>query len=816
MPHLPLGLAIALAAGLGLALIVEEPGQMLPSVMLAAAWGAAMVGLATGRGRVLLAGSIGAVCAAGWLLGAQALDRAVHAPLRRVVEQRLGGLASDQAAAPDAAGPITIEGRLREDATMTGAGATLRIDVERVWLGPCPEAAPGGVFVTVLGAQHAAHVGQWTAGRVVRAPAWLRRPARYLNHGVPDQERALAQREATLVGSVKSASLVEVRARGRWWQEGAAWLRARSRAAIRRHVPAGDGQAAAIGTAILIGDRSTIDVQVERRLQEAGTYHVIAISGGNIAILAGLLIGTLALAGLRGRGAAVAAIAALAAYAVVAAGGPSVARATVMAVLYLAVRLIDQRTAAANAIAFAGAVLLIASPLSIADIGFWLTFGATGAILVGVAHAPRLTGSLRTLALGVLLASACAEVALAPMAARVFQRVTLAGLLLNFVALPAMTAVQLGALAVVLLDTAGLAAAAGWAGQLVAAGSSALTGSARLLDVAPWLTWRVPSPSPAVMAGYYTALGTAMIGSVLRVPGWLRRVSAAATVLLLVWIVAAPHARVRARGDGRLHLSLLDVGQGDAMLVTFPDGRRLVVDTGGAASSAFDIGERVVAPALRARHVLGVDYLAVTHADPDHVGGARALVRDFRPREIWWGIPVAGHAPTDALRHEAARAGSAWRTLQRGDRFEAGGVDVRVLHPPPPDWERQRVRNDDSLVLELRFGRVSVLLTGDISREVEGALLTALDLLPTVVLKVPHHGSATSSGAAFIAAVAPAIALIGVGRGNPYGHPVGRVLERLQAAGADVYRTDQDGQVDVATDGRTVAVSTWTGRRGSR
>jgi competence protein ComEC len=277
----------------------------------------------------------------------------------------------------------------------------------------------------------------------------------------------------------------------------------------------------------------------------------------------------------------------------------------------------------------------------------------------------------------------------------------------------------------------------------------------------------------------------------------------------LLWIVSAPGARLRAYGDGLLHLTMVDVGQGDAMLVTFPNGRTLLLDTGGVSpGSEFDIGDRVLGPALRARGLLSLDYLAVTHGDPDHIGGAQSVLRDFSPQEIWWGTPVANHPATTALRAGADAARVPWRTLQRGDRLDIGGAEVRVLHPPPPDWERQRVRNDDSLVLELRFGDVSMLLTGDIGRDIESALLLELDLRPIVVLKVPHHGSATSSSAAFIDALRPRVALIGVGRQNRYGHPVPGVLDRLRAAGAEIFRTDLHGQIDVVTDGVTLRVRT--------
>lgn len=188
-------------------------------------------------------------------------------------------------------------------------------------------------------------------------------------------------------------------------------------------------------------------------------------------------------------------------------------------------------------------------------------------------------------------------------------------------------------------------------------------------------------------------------------------------------------------------------------------------------------------------------------------------MRDFAPHEVWWGVAVANHQPTEALRREAQRVRAAWRTVQRDDQLEIGTVLVRVLHPPLPDWERQRIRNNDSIVMELRFGRVSVLLTGDIGRETEQELAGALDPLPVVILKVPHHGSLTSSSHGFLRAARPSIAIVGVGRGNMYGHPSPYVVGRLQDAGAEMFRTDLDGQITVTTDGDVVQVRAYTGRR---
>jgi competence protein ComEC len=174
---------------------------------------------------------------------------------------------------------------------------------------------------------------------------------------------------------------------------------------------------------------------------------------------------------------------------------------------------------------------------------------------------------------------------------------------------------------------------------------------------------------------------------------------------------------------------------------------------------------------------------------------------------------VPNHPPSVQLSGRAASQGVPVVTQREGRTITWGGATIRVLHPPAPDWERRRVRNDDSVVLEVVYGDVAVLLAGDISTEVERRILPALTPAPIRVLKVAHHGSRTSSGAALVEGWRPDLPLVSCGRGNTFGHPAPEVLARLAAVGATVLRTDADGQITLWSDGRQVGARTHRGRQ---
>jgi competence protein ComEC len=408
---------------------------------------------------------------------------------------------------------------------------------------------------------------------------------------------------------------------------------------------------------------------------------------------------------------------------------------------------------------------------------------------------------------------------LAPVVATLFARVSFAGFLLNFAAIPLMTVVQIGGLIVAGCATVMAPVALG-AARIVHLAAAALLDSAALVELAPWLVVDAPPPVWWLVVAYYGAAAGLLARRAKRCCGVGFAVCAA--LLLLGPRVTARDAVPRQVAS--LRVVVLDVGQGDATLVSLPGGRTILVDTGGVAplsagpeglesAVGFDVGERVVVPALRALGVTRLDDLVVTHGDPDHLMGARGVLRHLRARSIWEGVPVPPHPGLQALTGWARQQGVSWRLVQAGDVERHGGVELRVLHPPLPEWERQRVRNEDSVVLEVRLGNVSIVLPGDIGREGERAILPRLEPGRTVILKAPHHGSATSSTSELLDVLRPAAVIFSCGRNNRFGHPHPAVVERYRSIGTQIFSTAEDGAVFVETDGSRVDVRGHQSRR---
>jgi competence protein ComEC len=278
------------------------------------------------------------------------------------------------------------------------------------------------------------------------------------------------------------------------------------------------------------------------------------------------------------------------------------------------------------------------------------------------------------------------------------------------------------------------------------------------------------------------------------------------SLAVMVHLAAAPHA------DGRLHVTMLSVGQAESLLFRLPDGSTMLVDGGGYLhDNGRDFGERVLAPALFKLGVRRIDRMVMTHSHPDHVGGLPFVAATFPVGEFWEAAPGGNGPLYDRLRSTLAARQVPVRRLSAGDTFELPGeVTLRVLSPPPTAEEKmdETGMNENSLVFRLTHGALSILCTADTGFPAEEQMLTAGGTLTSTVLKVGHHGSRFSTSETFLDRVAPQLALISAGKGNSFGLPAARTVDLLAGRGIETYRTDRDGTIELVGNGTTWSVST--------
>ncbi len=290
-----------------------------------------------------------------------------------------------------------------------------------------------------------------------------------------------------------------------------------------------------------------------------------------------------------------------------------------------------------------------------------------------------------------------------------------------------------------------------------------------------------------------------------------------ALVLLAGIIIFHPFSL--SRPDGRLHIDFLDVGQGDAALVTFPNGKTILIDGGGRFSFKKDdgeidpfkpdvrsIGESVVSEFLWDRGLSSIDHILATHADADHIQGLNDVAKNFSIGSAVFGRMPMNDPDFAQLAEVLQRRQIPMETVIRGDRFDLGDVKVEVLYPTPTDDPNAVSDNDHSVVLRIIYGSRVFLLTGDIEQQAESALINNGGTLLADLIKVAHHGSRTSSTQNFIDAVGAKYAVISVGRSSPFGHPHSEVVERWKGSGANVMTTGERGTISVSTDGKDLVI----------
>jgi competence protein ComEC len=694
-------------------------------------------------------------------------------------------------------------------------------------------------------------------GEHVELEARVRRPHNYNNPGSFDYAAFLARENIFWTATMARGSTVRVLP-GRCGSRFMAGVFALRVAALNRidRLYGGDDYATGMMEAVLMGETSKMEKVWTQSFRRTGTFHTLVISGMHIAVLTGALLFLLRVCMLPELPAVAITTLAVWMYALVSGFSAPAVRAAGGFTLYLAARFFFRRGRVLNVLAAIAIVYLLCDPGQMFDASFQLSFLCIAAI--GALASPLLKSTLSPLAYGtrsladvdmdpymeprisqfrvelrligetlalwtripdrwtigsvsgvarvslfaleMAVISTVVQIGLALPMAEYFHRVSFSGLTANLMIVPLLNlTVPIGFIS--------MFGGGHWTGRVA---SGILRWSAHLADAHARIepNWRIPDP-PIWLA--MVCLGSLMALAVLmghRKWRWAALAAVLTSFALLVWHPWPPEITPNA-----LELTAIDVGQGDSLLVGFPDGRIMIVDGGGILQfgkqrkSNMDTGEDVVSPYLWSRGIRRIDVLVVTHLHADHSGGAPAIIENFRPREVW-----AGANPLPAVIESAARFHIPVIERRTSPAFTYGGAMIEILSPPP-DYASTKSANNDSLAFRITYGAHSFLLTGDMERPMEARLLADGRELHADVLKVGHHGSKTSTTQAFLDAVAPSIGIISDGFENSFGHPHRDVVARMADRHSAVLRTDVDGLVTVRTDGHRLSMDTmlWHG-----
>ena len=620
---------------------------------------------------------------------------------------------------------------------------------------------------------------------------------------------------------------------------------------------ANDPYANGMMQATLIGATAKLDRMWTEDYRATGTYHALVISGTHVAVLAALFLFFLRICAVPRGTSILLTILAAWLYAGITGWQEPVLRSAAGMSLFGIGRCFFREGRLLNILAATALLFLVVDPDQLFDAGFQLSFMAVA--LIGAFVVPTLNATSSPLARGlrdldddkkdlrlpaksaqfrvemrllvhtlglvaglparlgrfavVAMARGCLflwdmfvtsffiQIGLALPMIVYFHRTSISGLTANAIIVPLLGAVvPLGFLAVG-LNSPALAHLCAW---LLNVARIAVGMHARWEP-----TGRIPAPPFWLAALFAAALIVAawrmhppFFG---RLGKWLRGLAWVGVAAALAAIVTHPFAPVVEHG--KFELSAIDVGQGDSLLVGFPEGPLMLIDAGGIPSfgrtkkPGIDIGEEVVSPYLWSRSIRHLDIVAMTHAHEDHMGGMSAVLRNFRPRELWTGA-TQDSPEWRTVRETAERLHITIRQMQRGAPFAFGGTILQVLAPGPGYAPDTIPKNDDSLVMRIRFGSTSFLLTGDMEKKIERELADAGLLEHDDVLKVGHHGSRTSSTPQLLDLERPAFGIISAGFDNSYGHPHPLVIRALQERKIAVFRTDEEGLITVVSDGR--------------
>jgi len=559
------------------------------------------------------------------------------------------------------------------------------------------------------------------------------------------------------------------------------------------------GEDAPLARALLIADQRQIPTEMRDRYASAGLIHMLSISGLHVAVIAAAMELLFQVARMPRRAALLGAFVATGVYVAVIGAPPPALRSAAMLGVAMISRLAQRPTSPWAAWAI-GAFIPLFAPRTVLDVGYQLSvLGMCALVAAGSLWRKHLAARLEGWQARIgreLVTSLVACAVTAPLVAWVFGRVSLIAPVSNLIAAPVITLAQ------PVLFLALLLAPVGPAARFVAQAVHPL------LFAFDWIAWSaasVPGAAITVTTTLMTALFAACAAVSLVVTCVSRHPTRPAIIgvgslALMVVVPAVPLAR-----SAGVELHVLDVGQGDAILLRTDAGRWVLFDAGPAWNGS-DAGRRVVIPYVLRRGG-SLDSFVLSHPHSDHVGGAASVLSAMHPRRYWDAAFAGGAQSYIASLAVARKEGIDWHRVHPGDSVRIDGVTLSFLAPDSAWTVGLKDPNLASTITVVRYGVVRFLLVGDAEQPEENWLLGRHpNELRADVLKVGHHGSSTSSSDEFLAAVHPALALISVGAGNKYGHPSADVIRALARVGAEIVRTDEAGTIVVRSDGVHIEV----------
>jgi competence protein ComEC len=698
-------------------------------------------------------------------------------------------------------------------------------------------------------------------GQQVEVEAKIRSPRNFQNPDAFDYAGFLAAQHIYWNGSISASSQVSVLPGSCGSPLVAGLFAVRSWALVRlTDLYPGDQHTAGLLQATLLGETSGIEKRWTSDFRVTGTYHALVISGQHVSVLAFSLLLLLRLFRMRRVPALCVATVACWLYAFISGLSSPVVRAAGGFTLFLIASYCFRRTRILNILAAVGVIYLLFDPDQLFDPSFQLSFLSAAAIAAFAiplmenstepmrAAVKRLdqrqfdpnvapnaavwrvefrllaeTISLHTplsfekaqaaiaratqflVFVGeTIIVSACVQFGLALPMISYFHRLSVTGLTANIIVIPLLSLV-------IPLGFASILTGFKWLSWI----------TKMLLLCSEWVAaWHVHFEPAWRLAAIPLAFSIAFSASLILLAFCLRRrqklAALAFTLSFAIFAVLLYQPWQPLVQRGKLELTAIDVSQGDSLFMAFPDGETMLIDAGGfpgmermKRKPQLDIGEDVVSPYLWSRRIQRLDYAVLTHGHSDHMAGLAAILDNFHPKVLWVGVEpdsaewriVKQHAQADGVKIVSLTRASAPRRI--------GGASIRILSPAPDYLPEETAKNDDSLVLEVSYGRRSILLTGDAEQPVEADLVASGLLHPVTLLKVGHHGSKTSSSEEFINQIQPKFAFISDGYMNQFHHPHPSVLERLAQHHIGVFRTDVQGLSTFLTDGDKVEFSTF-------